>query len=114
MELTGAIREYVEMKTAAFEKYVKSGDESVLCEVEVGKTTNHHRQGDFFKAEIRLHLAGKDFYAVSEKEDLYAAIDEVKDVVSEALASHKDKKTTLFRKGAHKIKNLLRGAGFSE
>jgi ribosomal subunit interface protein len=96
---------------SAFDKLVSPGDESIKCNVEVGKTTRHHKSGDIFRAEINLHTAGKDFYAVSEKGDLYAAIDEVKDEISRALVHHKGKSTTLMRKGAATVKNILRGFG---
>jgi putative sigma-54 modulation protein len=109
IELTPAIREYVLKRIESFEKFIPQHDESVKCECEVGKTTHHHKQGDFFRAEIKLHIAGKDFYAVSEKDDLYAAIDEVRDEIVQALTTHKDKKITLFRKGAARVKDMIKG-----
>ncbi len=109
IELTPAIKEYVLKRVQSFEKFIPSGDESAKCEVDVGKTTHHHKQGDFFRAEINLHVAGKNLYAVSEKDDLYVAIDKVRDEIAQALTSHKDKKMTLFRKGALRVKNMLKG-----
>lgn len=109
IELTPAIREYVLKRIESLEKFVPQNDQSVKCEFEVGKTTHHHKQGDFFRAEIKLHISGKDFYAVSEKDDLYAAIDMVRDEIVQALTTHKDKKITLFRKGASRIKDMMKG-----
>jgi putative sigma-54 modulation protein len=109
MELTPAIRDYVEKKVSMLDKFISASDESVKCEVEVGKTTHHHKQGDYFRAEIKLHVAGRNHYTVSEKDDLYAAIDEVKDEMASSLTTHKEKKETLFRKGAARVKDMLKG-----
>lgn len=109
IELTPAISDYVEKKFNAFDKFVPAGDTSGMCQVEVGKTTKHHKSGDYYKAEVNLRLSGKNFYAVSEKDDLYAAIDEVKDEIIYQITSSKDKSTTLMKKSALKIKNVLKG-----
>jgi putative sigma-54 modulation protein len=107
--LTPAITNYVDKKISLLEKFLPVGDESVKCAVEVGKITKHHKSGDIFKAEVNLHISGKDFYAVSEKDDLYAAIDEVKDEIAKQVISHKDKSETLMRKGGLRIKNIMKG-----
>jgi ribosomal subunit interface protein len=110
IELTPAISEYIDKKFSAFERLLKGDVENSRCDVEVGKTTNHHRGGDIFKAEVNLHVPGQPaFFAVSEKSDLYAAIDDVKDEIVSALSSHKDKTETRMRKGALKIKQMLKG-----
>ena len=45
----------------------------------------------------------------SQKADLYEAIDDVRTEMIRALSSAKDKNTTLFRRGAQKVKNILKG-----
>ena len=109
IELTQAITDYLDKRFDTFDKFISADDESVLCDIEVGKTTHHHKSGDIFRAEVNLHIPGKDFYASSKKEDLYSAIDEVKDEITRAIKSHKSKNTTLARKGALRFKNILRG-----
>lgn len=109
MELTSAISNYVEEKLAGIEKFaVSHKNEEPLIEVELGKINNHHHSGDVFRAETNLRLRGKYFRAVSEGEDLYAAIDDMRDELVRELTSYKDKARTLFRRGAGMIKNLLR------
>jgi N-ethylmaleimide reductase len=56
-----------------------------------GKISKHHKSGDIFRAEIRAIVDGQDYYAVSEAEDLYVAIDEVKDEIVHKLTSKKKK-----------------------
>ena len=46
---------------------------------------------------------------ISEQVDLYRAIDVVREEALNALSAKKDKKQSLFKKGALKIKNLFRG-----
>lgn len=109
MELTSAISKYVEEKLKSVEKFAMSHkDEEPLVEVEIGKTTNHHHSGEVFRAETNMRVRGKQFRAVSEKTDLYAAIDDMRNELVRELNSHKDKARTLFRRGAGAIKNLLR------
>ena len=109
MEITGAIQSYLEKKIKILEKYVDPNDTSALCDVEIGKTTAHHRSGDIFKAELNLHIAHKDFYTVSQRDDLYAAIDEAKDEMANILAHEKDKRISLLKRGGQKIKKIIRG-----
>ncbi len=109
LELTPAIHEYIDKRFSAFDKFISTDPENVKCDVEVAKTTDHHRSGDIFRAEVRLSISGHPFYAASEREDLYSAIDEVKDEIVRAITTHKDKAQTLERKGGLKFKNIIRG-----
>ena len=109
IEITPAIGDYVEKKFGAFDRFVHGAVADSRCDVEVGKTTRHHKSGDFFRAEVNLHTTGQNFFAVAEKDDLYAAIDEVKDDIIRQLTTHKDRSNTLYRRGALKLKNILKG-----
>lgn len=108
MELTNAISEYVNKRLSSLEKFLKNGEE-MSGFVEVGKTTRHHKQGDFFRSEFDINIGGDNFYAESEKEDLYAAIEDAKDGVIQKIAQNKDRKKTLFRRGASSVKKMMRG-----
>ena len=84
-----------------------------MCEVELGKTSAHHKSGDVFKAEINITTAGSNqFYAVAEESDLYAAIDVVRDEIERTIVSRKEKRETLFRRGAAKFKNIIKRLSF--
>lgn len=108
--LTPAITDYVEKRLSHLDKFISPEEiDVVMCYVDIGKTSNHHKTGDIFRAEFNLHLGGKTLRAVSEKEDLYSAIDSVNDEMAKALKSHKEKKTSFLRKGGAKIKKLLKG-----
>lgn len=108
--LTPSITDYVEKRLSHLDKFINPEEiETVMCYVEIGKTTNHHKTGDIFKAELNLHLGGKTLRASSEKEDLYAAIDAVNDEMAQELKSYKEKKTSFIRRGGAKIKKMLKG-----
>ena len=106
--LTPSILEYVEKKINMLDKFFHNTDD-VLVNVEVGKISRHHKSGDVFRCEIQITSVGQTYYAVSETEDLYAAIDEAKDEVVHELTSRRKKAIHLFRRGGAKIKNLLKG-----
>lgn len=108
MNLTDAIRAYVEEKIQSVEKFIiVHKQEEVFTEVEIGKTTNHHNSGEVFRAEVMIRVRGKQFRAVSEKSDLYAAIDDVRGELVREINSNKGRERTLVRRGAGMIKNLL-------
>ena len=107
MDLTPAIEDYVNKKLASLEKFKGDGEASIY--VEVGKTTNHHKQGELFKAEINLGLNGKNFFTDSEKDDLYKAIDESEEDLIRQITYKKDKDQTLFKRGAMSVKKMLKG-----
>jgi len=108
ISLTPAIADYLEKKLATLKRIVDIDGDNVLVQCELGKTTNHHRSGDIFRAEVNLHINGKFLRAVAKRDDLYAAIDEVKDEIAREMTTMKEKRKSLLRKGAHKIKKLLR------
>ncbi|MDO8183384.1 MAG: ribosome-associated translation inhibitor RaiA [bacterium] len=111
LELTPALRSYVEEKTLQIGKFVTTTASENRAEVEIGKTTEHHRHGEVFKAEINLHTNGKHFYAMATTEDLYASLDKVKDEMIRQITSAHNKEQTLFRRGSRRLKNLFRGWG---
>jgi len=108
IELTDAISDYVNKRLAGLEKFVREGEEMDVY-VEVGKTTKHHKQGDYFRAEFNIEISGSKFYTFSEKEDLYKAIDDAREQVVRNITNRKDRKKTLFRRGASAIKRMVKG-----
>lgn len=88
MELTPAIRQYVEEKFAALEKY----DPTLLqADIHIGKDTNHHNKGDVFSCSATMEVTGDVLKVERAEEDLYKAIDKVKDHLRETLAQRKEK-----------------------
>ncbi|MHB1330703.1 MAG: ribosome hibernation-promoting factor, HPF/YfiA family [Minisyncoccota bacterium] len=106
IELTPAILDYAEKRFEKVEKYL-NGDP--LMAVELGKITQHHKQGEIFRAEVKISGSGNDYYAEKEASDLYTAIDLVKDEVIGEITKDKSKKRGLQRKGERTLKDMVRG-----
>jgi putative sigma-54 modulation protein len=87
LDVTPALREYVLTKldrvTRHFDQVV---DINVLLSVE-NKKEKERRQ----KAEITLHVKGRDIFAEQTNEDLYAAIDQLMDKLDRQVVRHKTK-----------------------
>lgn len=110
IELTQAISNYVYKKVSSIEKYLdKKSSPNIVAQVEVGKSTRHHKAGNIFRAEVHITGVNLDLYAVSEMEDLYAAIDMVKDEIVHNVVQLKGKRQTLARRSAEMVKNTLKG-----
>jgi len=108
--LTPAISDYLDKKISHLDKFIIPNlEESVMCYVEVGKTTNHHKTGDLFRAEFTIHIGGKSFRVSTEREDLYIAIDEALNEAAEELKSFKGKRNSLIKRGGAKIKSIIKG-----
>ena len=111
MEMTEAIRSYALEKMRGLEKFVPHDDTSTKLSVELSKTSNHHNHGDFFEAEAQLHIRGKVITLKATEDDLYKAIDILKDMLARELIQHKDKGRSVFRRSAQHVKNLFKRLG---
>lgn len=109
LSLDPSIDEAIEKVVVAIEKFSDAQDESTLLDIEVGKTTNHHRSGDIFRAEINFHSKIGNLRAEAEKEDLFSALTSAKEEIIEALRSKKSKKMDFVRKNGLKLKHMLKG-----
>lgn len=82
VEVTPAIREYV---TSKLDRVIRHFDNvtsvSVILSVEKLKQ----------KAEVTVHVRGKDLFVESEESDLYAAIDGMIDKLDRQILKHKQK-----------------------
>ncbi len=112
MELTPAIRDYVIKRVTNLEKILKNIEEAggeVSARFEVSKTTNHHKLGAVFHADCSINIKGQEFYASADTEDLYQSIDEVKETLFREINKSKDRKQTLFHRGARSVKKMMKG-----
>jgi putative sigma-54 modulation protein len=87
LDVTPALREYVLTKldrvTRHFDQVV---DITVLLTVEKQKEKERRQ-----KAEVTLHVKGRDIYVEHANEDLYAAIDALMDKLDRQVMRHKDR-----------------------
>jgi putative sigma-54 modulation protein len=91
MDLTKAIKEYVEEKVFVLEKLTSNFEPAAELTIEVGKTSNHHAKGPFFMAEMQLSVPGELLRVEEKAEDLYKAIDLARDQLRRQLKNYKEK-----------------------
>jgi len=82
LDVTPAIRDYVRAK---IERVTRHFDH--VIDAHVILTVDKLRQ----KAEVTLHVRGKDLHCECEQEDLYAAIDLLADKLDRQVLRYKDK-----------------------
>lgn len=107
--LTSDINEYLNKKLDSLGKFIDLGNEAVVAQVEVGKTTRHHQSGEIYRAEINIRVDGKTFRAVSESTEILSAIDMMKDQITQELRRYKTKKLHFLRRSGQKVKKFLQG-----
>ncbi len=101
---------YLDKRLGALRKLVTADDGEVQAYVELAKTTNHHRAGDVFRAEINFKSLGKSFFAQGESQSIKSAIDLMRDEVLEEVRSWKGKRESLLKRGGAKVKAMFRAA----
>jgi len=114
LKLTPSLKKYIEEKINGLEKFIpnlkeknyssEKGKPPFEAWVEVGKTTVHHYKGKVFRAECQIRLPGKSLRAESIKEDLYLALDEIKDELQREIKKHRQIKADRFKKISFRIK----------
>ena len=91
MEMTEAIENYVREKLESLDKIMVDFRPEPVVDVEVGKTSEHHAKGPFFFAEANLTVPGSLLRARTEAEDLYEAVDLMKDDLRRQVVDAKEK-----------------------
>jgi ribosomal subunit interface protein len=111
-EVTDPIRDYVLKRVTNLEKLLSSIEQNggeVMVNFEVGKSTNHHKSGEVFHSDCLININGEKFYSSSDKEDIYQTIDEIKETLFNEIRKNKDRRQTLFKRGAASVKKMLKG-----
>jgi len=104
-EVGDDLKALVEQKIQSLDKYIH--DTPVLFEVEFEKVAEH-QSGNIFRVEVNMQIDGSLFRAQSTRESFEKAIDDVRTQLDAELRRSTTRKETLFRKGARKIKSMLR------
>ncbi len=107
-ELTDEIQQYAETKIENLTKLLQNIDEeNMRAEVELTRS-NEHQSGDVFRADITIHAPRERTHAVGHGESFNAALDQAHDDLSRRLRREKGKRTDMFRRGAARIKEMVR------
>ncbi|KKS04002.1 MAG: Ribosomal subunit interface protein [Candidatus Nomurabacteria bacterium GW2011_GWC2_41_8] len=112
LELTGAIKDYVLKRVTNLEKLlsnIETEKGKAMVNFEVSKSTDHHKSGEIFHTDCLIKINGREFYGSADANDLYAAIDELKETLFNEIRKNKDRRQTLFKRGAASVKKMLKG-----
>jgi putative sigma-54 modulation protein len=82
INITEALRDYVNEKTKRLERHFDH-----VTNMHVVLSVEKQRQ----KAEATVHVSGANLFAESEREDMYAAIDDLIDKLDRQIKKHKEK-----------------------
>lgn len=88
MEITDAIKQYVEDKVGDLPNYFENIQG---VDVIIGMESHHHNKGKIYFAEFNLQIPGKNVNMKKQSEDLYKAIDKVRDHLKVELEKIKGK-----------------------
>ena len=93
IKLTRRIKKAIEEKIAGLDKFIPQFDSPVRAFVEVALESRHHLKGKIFYAEANIELPrkGKVIRATAREENLYQAINVVKDELQRVLKKYKAK-----------------------
>lgn len=100
LELTETIKDYINNKIGGLEKFSalgasagenqeSGGHSASIADVEVGVLNHHHRSGEIFTAATTLTFPKNHIRAEAQAEDIYQAIDEVRDKLEMNMTSQK-------------------------
>ena len=123
IDVSEAVQIYIEMKTKSFERPIirfmadeddiernPIEDRKQRIEVfwELGTQSSGVKKGLFF-CKVQISMPGKSRHIKAEAKsaDLYAAIDEVKDIITNQIVKTKDKPTNIRRRAVRKVKRTV-------
>ena len=112
MEITPAIHDYVVKRVTNLGKLLRTIEEAtgeILINFNVAKTTKHHKLGEVFRADCSIKTKRGSYFSSVDEEDLYIAIDTVKENLFREISKNKDRKNTLFKRGATSVKKMMKG-----
>ena len=108
LDLTDDIRSYISKITSSIEKMVDENDETIICDIEVGRETGQHT-GKVFYAEANLMLPKRDLLrSTATEETLTAALDKVKEEILQELRKDKTRRLSFSRRQAARVKEVLK------
>lgn len=113
-DITPSFREYMEQKIVRpVERLLASNREEdlPLFDIEVERTTRHHRKGQVYRVVVNITLGQKLLRAEATDEDPRAACDLLEEELKREIRSFKTKSRTLVKRGAREVKGMARDGG---
>jgi len=100
------LEDIITEKLQTLERFL-GGKSEVMCEVEFAKVAPK-RNGSIYRVEVNITSAGQLHRAEATEETFERAIDVVRSELESELQRSRTKKQSLWRKGARKVKDMMR------
>lgn len=111
LELTPAIRQYIEIKIGSLEHFLRrfvgvrpcvglkrfESKSEIEVFVEIARTTKHHYKGDVFYAEATFSIGKKVLRAEHSDWNIRVTIDKVKDKLQQEIKKYKETKIEKYK-----------------
>lgn len=93
VDISAEAREYIEKKIHMLDRFLKRLEEKgeILMEIEVSRSTKHHKNGKIYYAEATMKLPQKVLRAEYYEQNIESAIDGVKNVMKNEIVRYKGK-----------------------
>ena len=104
LELTPEIKKAVEEKISTLDKFIPHIKVPPEAFVEVALTNRHHQKGDIYYAEANINLPGRIIRSEAREENIFKAINTVKDELQLLLKKYTEKQITKREKSARILK----------
>lgn len=82
--------------------------DTALLEIELGRSTEHHKSGQIYRAEANLDAGGRLYRAEAEGDAIEAAIDKAAGELSREVKKARGRTKRLIRGAGAKMKSWLR------
>lgn len=107
LKVSEELHAYALKRLGAVERMIKDG--KVVFDVELAKSTNHHKKGEVYYAEANLEVDGTFYRATEEATTIEAAIDAVKDELLREMRKEKTRRTSKARQEEGRAKREIKG-----
>lgn len=104
---TPELDELLTKRFATLEKFLPDDESDLICDVELEKLSEHHA-GPIYRAEVNLKIGGTLLRAEATAEHMEDAIDQMKNELKRELGDVSGKRASLIKRGARKIKEMMR------
>lgn len=111
LEITSALQEYIVRKVInPVEKFLKRNmtRDAPILDIEMSRTTKHHRKGQVYRASAGLTLGKTVLHAEAEDRDIHAACDSLENELKREIDGFKSKISAVSRRKARAVKRDTR------
>jgi len=91
LDLTPELKKAIEEKIATLDKFIPHINTPVEAFVEVAVESRHHKKGKIYYAEASIKVPGKIIRSEAREENIYKAINTVKDELQGLFKKYKER-----------------------